>query len=191
MRQDKVFPRQANGCPDIQPWHAFHIENKLFVEMLEQVSRDAGVEIIDGRVIDADRGPEGITAVHLEDGRRMQADFFINESGFRSELLGMTLDEPFVSFDKTLFCDRAVVGGWERTDEPILPYTTAETMDSGWAWQIEHEHHINRGYVYSSEFISDDDAAAEFKRKNPKVSEAPRVVKFRSGCYPGFPRPAL
>ena len=183
MREDKVFPRQANGCPDIQPWHAFHIENKLFVDMLEQVSRDAGVEIIDGKVIGADRGPQGITAVHLEDGRRMEADFFIDASGFRSELLGRTLQEPFVSFDKTLFCDRAVVGGWERTDEPILPYTTAETMDSGWAWQIEHERHINRGYVYASEFISDDDAAAEFMRKNPKVPESLRVVKFRSGCY--------
>jgi tryptophan halogenase len=37
--------------------------------------------------------------------------------------------------------------------------------------------------VYSSEFISDDEAAAEFKRKNPKVPESPRIVKFRSGCY--------
>ncbi len=114
--------------------------------------------------------PEGgIAAVHLEDGRRLDADFFIDCSGFRSELLGKALAEPFLSFDRSLFCDRAVVGGWERTDEPILPYTTAETMDCGWAWQIEHEHHVNRGYVYSSQAISDDEAAAEFLRKNPKA----------------------
>ena len=185
MWHGKAFPKQPNGCPDIQGWHAFHIENKKFVEVLEIVARENGVEIIDGKVTGSERLAEGgdIAAVQLEDGRRLEADFFVDCSGFRSELLGRELAEPFVSFDRSLFCDRAVVGGWERTDEPILPYTTAETMESGWAWQIEHEHHINRGYVYSSQAISDDDAAAEFLRKNPNAPSSPRVVKFRSGCY--------
>ncbi|MEQ1859286.1 MAG: FAD-dependent oxidoreductase [Chthoniobacteraceae bacterium] len=185
MWHGKAFPRQANGCPDIQGWHAFHIENKKFVDVLELIAREQGVEIIDGKVTGSDRLPEGgIAAVHLEDGRRLEADFFVDCSGFRSELLGRTLGEPFVSFDKSLFCDRAVIGGWDRQpDEPILPYTTAEAMDSGWAWQIEHEHHVNRGYVYSSNAISDDEAAAEFLRKNPRAPKSPRVVKFRSGCY--------
>ncbi|MHA3775179.1 FAD-dependent oxidoreductase [Verrucomicrobiota bacterium sgz303538] len=184
MWHGKAFPRQPNGCPDIQGWHAFHIENKKFVDVLELLARENGVEIIDGKVTGSDRLPEGgIAAVHLEDGRRLDADFFIDASGFRSELLGKTLAEPYVSFDPSLFCDRAIIGGWDRTSEPILPYTTAETMDSGWSWQIEHEHHINRGYVYSSRFISDDEAAAEFLRKNPKAPDSPRIVKFRSGCY--------
>lgn len=184
MWHGKVFPRQPNGCPDIQGWHAFHIENKKLVDLLELLARENGVGIIDGKVTGSDRLPSGgIAAVHLEDGRRLEADFFIDCSGFRSELLGRTLEEPYVSFDSSLFCDRAIIGGWDRTIEPILPYTTAETMDSGWAWQIEHEHHINRGYVYSSQFISDDQAADEFLRKNPKAPKSPRVVKFRSGCY--------
>ena len=50
-------------------------------------------------------------------------------------------------------------------------------------WQIEHEHFINRGYVYSSNFISDDDALEEFRRKNPSLATEPRIVKFRSGRY--------
>ena len=183
MAHGRAFPRQPDGCPDIQSWHAFHIENQKFVSVLELVARENGVEIIDGKVTGSERGAAGIAAVHLEDGRRFEADFFVDASGFRSELLGKALEEPFVSFDRALFCDRAVVGGWARTDEPILPYTTAETMDAGWAWQIEHEHHINRGYVYCSQAISDDAAAGEFLRKNPKAPQAPRIVKFRSGCY--------
>ena len=184
MAHDKVFARNPQGGgPDIQSWHGFHIENRKLVATLETAARDAGVEIIDATVRGTERGPQGIAAILLEDGRRMEADFFVDASGFRSELLGKALEEPFVSYDRALFCDRAVVGGWERTTEPILPYTTAETMDAGWAWQIEHEHHVNRGYVYSSQVISDDEAAVEFKRKNPKVPESPRVVKFRSGRY--------
>ena len=184
MAHDRVFPRQPNGGgPDVQPWYGFHIENRKLVDVLESCAVESGVGIIDGTMNSAERGPAGIAAVHLEDGRRLEADFFIDASGFRSELLGKALEEPFISFDRSLFCDRAVVGGWERTTEPILPYTTAETMDSGWAWQIEHEHHVNRGYVFASQAISDDAAAEEFRRKNPKVPKDPRVVKFRSGFH--------
>jgi tryptophan halogenase len=183
MAHDKAFPRQPNGLPDIQPWHAFHIENKKLIETLEIVAMQAGVEIIDGTVDGVERGPQGIAALQLKDGRRLEADFFVDASGFRSELLGKALEEPYVSYDKSLFCDRAVVGGWDRTTEPILPYTTAETMNAGWSWKIEHEHHINRGYVYCSQAISDDEAAAEFRGKNPKLPDTLRIVKFRSGRY--------
>jgi tryptophan halogenase len=113
----------------------------------------------------------------------LTADFFIDASGFRSELLGRTLQEPFISYSASLFNDRAILGGWERTDEPILPYTTAETMQSGWSWQIDHEHLINRGYVYCSSMISDDHAREEFQSKNPKARINDRVVRFRTGRY--------
>ena len=184
MEEGKAFPRQADGGgPEIQH-HAFHIENALLVDTLEQVARTNGVEFIDGKVNGAERGEAGVTAVHLEDGRRLEADFFVDASGFRSELLGKTLEEPFVSYKNALFCDRAIVGGWERgPDEPILPYTTAETMEGGWAWQIEHEHIVNRGYVFSSDHTSDDDAREEFVRKNPKANKDGRVVKFRTGRH--------
>ncbi|GAA5118923.1 tryptophan 7-halogenase [Luteolibacter yonseiensis] len=183
MRQEMAFPRQANGAPDIHEWHAFHIENKNFVQVLEVVAREHGIEFTDGEVEGVERGPNGIAAIQLQDGQRLEADFFIDASGFRSELMGKALEEPFVSFNKSLFCDRAVVGGWERTDELIQPYTTAETMNAGWAWQIDLEKIINRGYVYCSQAISDDDAAEEFYRKNPKIKSDPKIVKFRSGCF--------
>jgi tryptophan halogenase len=187
MRRGKVFARQKDlpVAPDVQDWHGFHIENRKLVEVLELVAQSVGVEFTDGKVSGATRGSEGgVTAVHLEDGQALAADFFVDASGFRSELLGKALAEPYVPFDKSLFCDRAVVGGWERgPDEPILPYTTAETMDAGWAWQIEHEHFVNRGYVFCSGAVSDDDARAEFLRKNPRAAKDGRVVKFRSGRY--------
>lgn len=182
MAQGKAFLRQPNGAgPDIQPHFGYHIENAKLIEALEGTALEWGVEFIDGKVSGAERGPDGISAVHLDDGRKMEADFFIDSSGFRSELLGRVLEVPFIPYTKSLFCDRAVVGGWDRTVEPILPYTGVETMDAGWAWQIEHEHHINRGYVFSSAHISDDAAREEFLRKNPKAAKDGRIVKFNTG----------
>jgi tryptophan halogenase len=182
MANDQAFPRRPDGMPHFHNHHAFHIENKKLVGWLEKTARDFGVEVQDATVT-AERGPEGIAALVTESGERITADLFLDASGFRSELLGRALGEPFINYADALFCDRAVIGGWPRTDEPIKPYTTAETMDAGWCWQIEHEHWINRGYVYASNFISDADALRELLRKNPKIANEPRVVKFRSGRY--------
>jgi len=182
MSQDKAFPRQQNGAPLFHKSHAFHIENLKLVRWLEEVCRTFGVQIVDATVT-AERGEKGIDALKTETGERLTADLYVDASGFRSELLGRALQEPHLSYSDALFCDRAIIGGWPRTDEPIKPYTVAETMEAGWCWQIEHENWINRGYVYASPFISDDAAREELFRKNPKISNEPRLVKFRSGRY--------
>jgi len=182
MAHDKSFARRSDGTPEFHSNHAYHIENKKLVGWLEKVSREFGVEVMDATV-NAEMGGDGIAALVTQEGIRIEADLFIDASGFRSELLGKSLGEPFISYQDALFCDRAVIGGWARADEVIHPYTTAETMDAGWCWQIEHENWINRGYVYSSKFISDKEALGELLRKNPKISNEPRIVKFRSGRY--------
>ncbi len=183
MDRDRAFERQKDGGPLINTDVAYHLENRGFVEYLEGAAREIGVDLIDDEMTGLDQDENGIKRLYLESGANAEADLFVDCSGFRSELLGRALGEPFVDYSSSLFCDRAFAGGWERSeDEPIKPYTTAETMDAGWAWQIEHDHIINRGYVYSSAFLSDDEAAAEFTRKNPKVRD-PRLITFTTGAY--------
>lgn len=182
MAQDRAFPRRADGAPEFHKNHAFHIENKKLVGWLENVARSLGIRILDATVT-PERQEGGVAALVSANGERHTADLYVDASGFRSELLGGALGEPFVGYGDTLFCDRAIIGGWARTDEPVKPYTVAETMDAGWCWQIEHEHWINRGYVYGSAFLDDDQARAEFLRKNPKIAMEPRLVKFRTGRH--------
>lgn len=182
MDAEKVFPRMPNGAPDLSMPHGYHVENIKLVSWLEKTAIAVGVDVTEGRMTEAERDGMEIKSLLLESGERVEADLFVDASGFRSELLSRVLEEPFVSFDESLFCDRAVIGGWPRREnEPIKTYTTAETMNAGWCWQIDHEKWINRGYVYSSKFISDEDAQAELLEKNPAISNQPRIVKFRSG----------
>ena len=183
MHSGKAFRRLPNGAPQINRNIAYHMENADFVAALEFYCAGRGVNLTEGKVREVTSCDAGVDALILESGERITGDLFVDASGFRSELLGRTLGEPFESFEDTLFCDRAVAAGWEREKEPVLPYTRAETMDAGWGWQIEHERHVNRGYVFSSAFIADSEAEAEFRRKNPKVQKT-RIVKFRSGHYP-------
>lgn len=183
MSHDKAFVRQENGLPLVEPVFGYHIENRRFVAYLEATAPRRGITVVDDQVVGATRDDCGVTGVRLASGRTLSADLYVDCSGFRSLLLGGALAEPYQSFKSTLFCDRAVVGSWERAEgEVIHPYTTAETMDAGWCWQIEHPDLVNRGYVYSSAFLSDDEAEREFRRKNPKVGDT-RLIPFASGRY--------
>ena len=183
MASDRVFHRTPGGGPDLHASVAYHFENEKFVRFLEGYASSLGVAIVEDTVGEVKRDDRGVAGLVMQSGRVETADFYVDCSGFASVLLGKSLAEPFVDFRRSLFCDRAVVGGWERgPDEVIKPYTTCETMESGWCWQIEHETRVNRGYVYCSAFVSDEEAEKEFRAKNPKVGPT-RVVKFVSGRY--------
>lgn len=187
MEANLALPTRGAGYPDVPPagsMVAWHLENHRFVEWLDRTCVAAGVQFIDGEIEAVTQKESGeIECVRLQDDRVLSADLFVDASGFRSELLGKVLEEPFESFDDSLFCDRAIVGGWEREEgEPILPYTVSDTMDAGWSWRIDHPERVNRGYVFSSDHLDDDAAEKEFRDLNPKV-ESTRMVKFRSGRH--------
>jgi tryptophan halogenase len=182
MTHDKVFARLPDGGPNFHTHIAYHFENEKYVTFLEGFAAAMGVEILDDTVLEVKRDEGGVAGLVLQSGRTETAELYVDCSGFISLLLGKTLAEPFIPFKSSLFCDRAVVGGWARADEVIKPYTTCQTMNAGWCWQIEHEERINRGYVYSSDFIADDQAQREFRAVAPKVGPA-RIVKFITGRY--------
>lgn len=181
MEHGKIFPRNSQGELNLHSATGYHVENEDLVNWLEYYARSVGVTLMDGDCTEVRRGPHGVDALLTTDGSVLRADLFIDASGFRAELISKALGEPYLSYADTLFCDRALVGGWTRSErEPILPYTTAETMRHGWAWRIEHHERIHRGYVYASAFISDEEAECEFRARNPQLG-ALRVVRFSAG----------
>jgi tryptophan halogenase len=183
MTHEKVFVRGPGGWPAVHLDLSYHFENEKFAEFLEGYAKAWGARVMDDTVQEVLRDESGVTGLVLKGGTTQTADLYVDASGFYSLLLGKTLGEPLVDFKSSLFCDRAVVGGWARQEgDPIRPYTTCETMNSGWCWQIEHERRVNRGYVYSSAFISDEEAEREFRAVAPLVGPT-RIVKFVSGRY--------
>ena len=167
----------------IDPRAAYHLPNKRFVEYLQRQSRESGAALIEDEVQDVVRAESGeVERLRLKSGREIAGDLFIDCSGFRSLLLGETMGEPYLSYADTLFCDRAIIGSWQRYDR-ILPYTTASTMDHGWAWRIDFPDVVTRGYVFSSAFCSDEEAAQELRAKNPELGNDLRVLAFPSGRY--------
>ena len=183
LTRNRVFERKPDGSPRMGRDFAYHLENHSFVDYLQMYARRLGVVIEEGTVADVQQDDRGISGLTLNDGRAFKGDLYIDCSGFRSILLGKAMQEPYISFASSLFCDRAVTGGWERAaNEPIQCYTIAETMNHGWCWRIDHPARINRGYVYSSSFVSDADAEAELLAKNPRITKT-RKVHYTTGRY--------
>lgn len=176
----------SSGRVTMRERFGYHIENKRFLGFLERTAAKRGIHIIDGQVQEVTRAENGdIAALSLKDGSTVAADLYVDCSGFRSLLLGETLGVKRVSYGDNLFVDSAAVGSWKR-DTPIIPYTKANTMEHGWCWNIEFTEHITRGYVFSSQFCSDEEAIRELKQKNPKLGDDIRIIRFPSGRYEDF-----
>ena len=120
-------------------------------------------------------------AVNLASGARIAGDLFIDCSGFAGLIIGKTLGEPWQDWSRWLPTDRAVAMPCHTTTA-LTPYTSAIAMDSGWRWRIPLQHRTGNGYVYSSAFTSDDQAAdALVSAVEGEPIADPRILRFRAG----------
>jgi len=164
--------------------YAYQFDATLFGPYLRTYATGRGVKRVEGKVIEVDQDGENgdVTALKMEDGRRIEGDLFVDCSGFRALLIGQTLKEEWEDWSQWLLCDRAVAMPCEAASATIGPYTGVHAMSSGWRWRIPLQHRVGNGYVYSSNHISDEDAANALigAVEGPAIAE-PRVLRFRAG----------
>jgi tryptophan halogenase len=185
LEKSPCVPR-PDGTYDMDHQYGYHIENRTFIRHLRSQAAGRGIGILDREVLHVDIDPAGnVAGLRLDDDTSITADLYVDCSGFASRLLGQVLQEPFLDFSGSLLCDTAVTGSWQR-DRGVLPYTNCQTMNHGWCWQIELADRVNRGYVYSSQFCSEDEAICEMRAGNPEMGDNFGTVKFRSGRYQRF-----
>jgi tryptophan halogenase len=129
----------------------------------------------------------------LDNGKKVYADLFVDCTGFKSQLLGNFLKEEFVSFSDIIPNDSAVATHLNYKDKKtqMYPYTECTAIQNGWVWNIPLWERIGSGYVYSSKYISQEDAEEEFKKylktKKFDISECKfNHIKMRIGRYKRF-----
>ena len=155
-------PVQAAHSPLERFTYALHFDASLFARYLRGIAESEGVVRTEGKVATTVLHPEDgfIEALLLESGERLEADLYIDCSGFRGLLIEDALQTGYERWNHWLPCDRAVAAPCERTG-PLTPYTRSTAKQAGWQWRIPLQHRIGNGYVYSSDFLSDDLAHAE------------------------------
>lgn len=165
----------------------YHIDNEKFIAFLQRYASELGVKFVAADVTDVGRNESGdVHCLHLADQGKIEADLFIDCSGFQSRLLSQVMRPRFVSYRDALFCDRAAVVSLPRNEGSIKPYTSATTMRHGWCWTIELRNRVTKGYVYSSEHCSQQEAEDELRIRFPQFEGFAREIHFPSGRFEKF-----
>ena len=180
------FLRPRHDVPDsplADIAYAFHFDASLYARYLRGYAERRGVQRIDGMVAAVQRSePAGdVQALVLADGRRIEADFFVDCSGFRSRIIGQKFGIGFEDWSRWLPCDSAVAVPSEFT-RPLLPYTRATARDAGWQWRIPLQHRMGNGYVYCSRYIDHEDASRTLlNHLGATALGEPRRLSFKAG----------
>lgn len=164
--------------------YAYQFDATLFGPYMRQLAQDAGARRIEATITEVKRDSESglVTSLILDNGDVVPGDLFIDCSGFRSLLLGDTMEEPWEDWSTWLPCDRAAAMPTSSPEGEIEPYTRATAMAAGWRWRIPLQHRVGNGYVFASNFLSEDQACAALMGAVENQSLAdPRILKFRAG----------
>jgi len=163
--------------------YAYQFDAALYAKYMRDVAEKRGVTRTEGKIVkvkqNADSG--NVESIELENGKLISGDFFIDCSGFKGLLIEETLKTGYEDWTHYLPCDRAVAVLTERLDM-LPPYTRATAKEAGWQWRIPLQSRIGNGYVYSSQYISDDEALASLNQDldTPAIAE-PRFLRFKTG----------
>jgi tryptophan 7-halogenase len=163
--------------------YAYHFDAALYATHLRGIAEASGVRRHEGKLATVEQDPQTgfVTAITTESGERLAGDLFIDCSGFRALLIGDALNAEFEDWSHWLPCDRAVAVPCARVSE-TTPYTRSTAQAAGWQWRIPLQHRTGNGYVYSSSFLSDDEAAATLLANLDGAALAdPRFLRFKAG----------
>jgi tryptophan halogenase len=162
---------------------AVHFDAGKFATFLRAFAEARGVRRIDARVTETLTDGERIRGIRLDSGDLLEAELYIDCSGFHRLLIERALHGGFVDWRHWLMCDRAVALPCAAADpERISPYTRSRALQAGWTWRIPLQNRVGNGYVYSSDHFSDEQALAALRSEleGPALAD-PNFVRFRAG----------
>ena len=180
----KLSPRMADGTRVAN--YAWHFDAHLVADYLQKLAVGWGVNRVVDELGHVELAEDGsIAALHTRSGGRFSGDLFVDCSGFRGLLINQALKEPFVDMKDHLLCDSAVATAVPHDDDlhGVQPYTSAIAMKHGWTWKIPMLSRFGSGYVYSSKFVSQDEATDEFLKLwnlSPSTTKL-NQIRFRTG----------
>lgn len=176
-------PVRAPGSPVEGISYALHFDAALFARYLRGWAEARGVVRTEGKVAHVALRPDDgfIEALTLESGERIEADLFLDCTGFRGLLIEGALKTGYEDWRRWLPCDRAVTVPSERSGPPPS-YTLTKAMDAGWRWRIPLQHRTGNGYVYCSDHLSDDEARqALLSSLRGRPLAEPLMLRFATG----------
>jgi tryptophan halogenase len=167
---NKMFgPKNAPAGMDWDLNVAYHMDAILFGQWLKNnvcLKAPNFTYIVDD-VLHATKNEDGeIDSLVTQDSGNLEADLYVDCTGFRSFLLGGQMGEEFESYEDTLMNDSAIAAQIPYIDKELEmeSVTNCTAIESGWCWNTPLFNRIGTGYVYSSRFSTPEEAEADFRK---------------------------
>ncbi|MEC8949567.1 MAG: tryptophan halogenase family protein [Pseudomonadota bacterium] len=162
LAEKKLAPIASANFP-FHFQYGYHFDSVLIGKFLQKKAEEVGINHIQATVKNIELNSNGdITSLKLNNDQTLYGDFFIDCSGFAAILLEKTLKVPFISFSDNLFNDSAIAIPTE-IDQNIPSQTISTALTNGWVWHIPLTNRFGNGYVYSSQYCTQDEAEKELR----------------------------
>jgi tryptophan halogenase len=163
--------------------YAFQFDASLYAAYLRRFAEKRGAVRIEGKVVDVTQNSASgdIESLKLEHGQTVTGDLFVDCSGFRGILIEQVFEAGYDDWSHWLPVNRAAAVPCENAGE-LLPYTRSTAREGGWQWRIPLQHRIGNGYVFSDQYVSEDEAVARLTANlDGRALAEPRTLRFVTG----------
>lgn len=168
---------------DFKKAWAVHFDARKLADFLKKQAIARGIKTIDSEVVGFNQDHNGnILEVLLKDNVSVKSDFVFDCSGFHRIMIGKLFQSNWTSYKEFLPAKKAIPF-FLPTEDKIGPYTRSVAMDYGWMWQIPVQSRYGCGYVFDTDFISEDNAKLEVERFLGKEIDVPRSIDFNPGSF--------
>lgn len=166
--------------------YAYHLDAGKLAQFLKALSKERGVRHKVQKVVEIERNGDNINALRLDNHEQVEADLYIDCTGFAAQLINSDKNNEFNNLSDILFVDRAVVTRIDnKSFADVIGYTKSTAQSAGWIWDIALQDRRGVGHVYSSRYIDDDAAKAELAAyvKQPVAALETRRLDMRIGYH--------
>ena len=161
---------------------AIHFDAVILADYLKKIGLERGIKRIEGTVEDVNLNEKGNVTEIITKDIKIKSDFVFDCSGFKRIIIGKKFKTKWISYDKWLPMNSAIAFPMEM-DRKIIPYTQAISMKNGWVWRIPLQHRYGAGYVFDSNYITEDKALMEAEKLFNKKLNVVNKFKFEAGRY--------
>ena len=135
-----------------------------------------GVRRIEGKIVDVQlrrRETASSNRSSSPTAQVVEGELFIDCSGFRGAADRAGAGDRLRGLDAT-GCRATARSPCRASSPPTLdPFTRSTAHGAGWQWRIPLQHRMGNGHVYSSAFMSDDEAERHARSRTSKASCSP------------------
>lgn len=177
--------KSLHHYPLDQSVNQYHFDTFKLNTFLHKKCTERGVNIIDDNIEHVELDNEGyVSSLVSTSGHKHTAEFFVDCSGF-ARVISSKLGATWINCKEYLPMDRAIAFPTAGTED-IPSHTLSRALSSGWQWRIPTQERYGNGYVFSSDFLTDEQAVAEVQQFYTEEVEVRKSFKFSAGYVDKF-----